>query len=85
VIWPWNRTEVFVTFSQEQYFRVSGALRDAGIHFVTKMPGMVSANAGRGRGIPGINQNEMQEYRLYVHRDDAHRAQMAVQGCLRER
>ena len=83
MIWPWNRTEASATFSQEQYFRVSGALRDAGIAFVTKMPGMMSADAGRGRGIPGVNQNWTQEYLLYVRRDDAPRAQMAVQECLR--
>lgn len=83
MIWPWNRTEVFATFSQEQYFQVSYALRGAGIHFVTKMPGSLGANSGRGRGIPGVNQNQTQEYLIYVHRDNAHRAQTAVQDCLR--
>ena len=61
-----NRKEVKITRRMEECFEICNLLASNGIPTATRTNSMT--NLGRSRGIPGIDTNYANEYRIYVHR-----------------
>lgn len=61
-----NRKEVRITRRMEERSEICNLLESNGIPTVTRTNSMT--NLGRSRGIPGIDTNYTNEYRIYVHR-----------------
>ena len=75
-----NRRELIVVLSQRQFFWIREALDAAGIVYHVNMRG-----ASRDRdGTFGLQQDALDSYTIYVHRDDYERARAAIQPALRE-
>ena len=75
-----NRKELIVVLSQRQFFGIREALDTAGIAYHVNMRG-----ASRDRdGTFGLQQDALDTYTIYVHRDDYERARAAIQPALRE-
>ena len=70
----WNRRELISVSSQQMYFRIRGALSDAGLSSGTRTRGLYAAAARR---------SSVLTYTIYVHRDDYDRAFAAIQSSLR--
>ena len=78
----WNRRKLISVSSQQMYFRIRGALSDAGLSSGTRTRGLYAAAARRSRG-PLRLQDSVLTYTIYVHRDDYDRAFAAIQSSLR--
>ena len=80
----WNRRKLISVSSQQMYFRIRGALSDAGLSSGTRTRGLYAAAARRSRGAaPTAVQDSVLTYTIYVHRDDYDRAFAAIQSSLR--
>lgn len=80
-----NRRELITLASTEKFFNVREALSAAGIPSYAKIRGSGAGWSSRERGIPGMRQDAMYTYTVYVHRDDYDKAAAALQTALRNR
>jgi len=71
-----NRKEILITRDQNEYFRVCNLLDDNRIEHKTGMVSLLSA--GRHRGMPGINQEFVYDYKIYVHKNDYDKAKELI-------
>ena len=71
-----NRSQLCVTRSQQDADRICGKLTAAGIEFSVRSA--QPTNPGRHHGIPGIRHDAACEYRIYVSKKDATRAEQAL-------
>ncbi|WP_312634627.1 hypothetical protein [Oscillibacter sp.] len=78
-----NRQELITLASTEKFFNVREALSAAGISNHIKIRGSGAGWSSRERGIPGMRQDAMYTYTVYVHRDDYDKAAAAMQTALR--
>lgn len=71
---PRERTLLYTTFDQSQYFRAKGQLSAAGIPHRSKINGGMKALGQRVQygGKPNI------QHELYVRKEDEHRAMLAI-------
>ena len=79
-----NRRELFTALNTELLFRVRNALAEAGLASTVRTAGLMDAAASRGRGVPGIRQDHLYQYQIYVHKQDYDRAYAVLQACLRK-
>lgn len=77
-----NRRELLTVRSTEQLFRVKNALADAGIPCHTATLNRGGPFQTRGR-TPFIKTDYLNQYQIYVHKDDYDRAVAAIQPALR--
>lgn len=69
-----RKVSVYVALSDQDLYRVTGKLRDAGIPYHTKTPGIMGlGELNTNNFIPG-DGNRFTEYEIYVKREDAERA-----------
>ena len=76
----WNRRKLISVSSQQMYFRIRGALSDAGLSSGTRTRRGCPPQQGAA---PTAVQDSVLTYTIYVHRDDYDRAFAAIQSSLR--
>ena len=72
-----NRRELITVLSDQQLYRLQGALSSAGIPYRTKF-----LSAGRYRGTPFLTQDATHPCIIYVKASDYDRAKAAIQSVL---
>ena len=81
-----NRQELMVVLSNRQLFRLQNALAEAGIGYHVSILCQGGPFPSRSRGTP-FNMDALDtanQYKIYVHKNDHHRAKAAIQPVLRE-
>jgi hypothetical protein len=71
---PRERTLIYTTFDQGQYFRVKSRLSAAGVPHRSKMNGGMSATTQRA----AFGGKATVQHELYVHKEDEHKALQAI-------
>lgn len=71
-----NRKELRITYSMRDKADIEEKLERSGIEYTVKSGNFMSS--GRNRGIPGINADAAYEYRIYVYKKDAEKAEAAL-------
>lgn len=71
---PRERTLVYTTFDQSQYFRVKSRLAEAGIRHRSRMNGGMKAATQRA----GFGGKVNVQHELFVRKEDEHRALGAI-------
>lgn len=74
-----RRVQVYTAFGNDQYFQVSGKLRNAGIIFSIRTPNI---SRSRGRTLFGNLYDRSTQYDIYVKTEDEHRALQAIHSKL---
>ena len=81
-----NRQELMVVLSNRQLFRIQNALAEAGIHYhvsVLRQGGLFPSRS-RGHLFNMDALDTANQYKIYVHKSDHHRAIAAIQSALQE-
>ena len=85
MITVFNRKELLPIFSLKLLYAVQAALDSAGIPYHTKLATSLGRPGGRERGSLFQDPDMAHDYKIYVRKDDYHRAVQAIQPALRER
>lgn len=75
-----NRRELMTIPSQKKFFRIRETLAAAGIPSAVKTRGAARAAESARHGTPGLWQDALYTYTIYVHKDDYDRALAAVRS-----
>ena len=79
----WNRRKLISVSSQQMYFRIRGALSDAGLSSGTRTRAYTPRLSAAAGAAPTAVQDSVLTYTIYVHRDDYDHAFAAIQSSLR--
>ena len=77
-----NRKELITVLSDQQLYRLQGALSAAGIPYHTKVNSTPFFSADRYRGTPFIQDDAAHPCIIYVKASDYDRAKAAIQSAL---
>ena len=77
-----NRKELITVFSDQQLYRLQGALSAAGIPYHTKVNSIPFPSADRYHGLPFIKSDAAHPSAIYVKASDYDRAKAAIQFIL---
>ena len=77
-----NRGELITVLSAEKLFRIKNALAEAGIPCHAAVLNQGGPFQTRGRS-PFMKMDALNQYMIYVHKDDYDRATAAIQPALR--
>ena len=78
-----NRRELITVLSTQQLYQLQSALTEAEIPFHTAVLNQGGPFQTRRRTDPFIKFDYLNQYRIYVHKNDYDRAMAAIQNVLR--
>ena len=78
-----NRRELLTVLSAQQLYGIQSALTEAEIPFHTAVLNRGGPFGTRGRTDPFMKFDYLNQYRIYVHKNDYDRAMAAIQNVLR--
>jgi len=78
-----NRQELITVLSAQQLYGIQTALTEAEIPFHTAVLNQGGLLRTRGRTNPFMKFDYLNQYRIYVHKNDHDRAVAAIQSVLR--
>lgn len=76
-MWFWNRQELYMGNSMEEYARIKQVLAQNGIRYDMKVSDLSSPTAfssNRAFGTFGLNHSVLKLYYVYVHKNDYDKA-----------
>lgn len=82
MIHVFNRKELIAVFSDQQLYRLQGALSAAGIPYRTRINSIPFPSTDRYRGTPFIKSDAAHPSVIYVRISDYDRARAAIQSAL---
>lgn len=74
-----NRREIFVTMDLQKFNQILNLLDKKNINYTYKTCNASGVNSGTVQSI-GLNRNYMNQYYVYVHKNDFEKASLAIRG-----
>ncbi|MBR5471689.1 MAG: hypothetical protein IKU81_06220 [Oscillibacter sp.] len=78
-----NRRELITVLSTQQLYGIQSALTEAEIPFHAAVLNQGGPFRSRGQANPFMKVDNLNQYRIYVHKNDYDRAMAAIQNVLR--